>query len=207
MRQLWIILIALLLIGCSPTSKFNNPVAPNTEGHPISAPPVVYLDFNNTINNLKTPSDVKLWIDRYGIYNGYAVGWGDTSPGSTVDNAKNLAYNFWLTTKNKGVGGVCGNFAGFYIYACRSHGYKTGGVVYYWQSNGTVTGHIQAWVVENDGRVSVTNNDGYSYKVYANLKELKASFDSQWNSSTSYCFYVNDHCNQMTQQELDETFK
>lgn len=204
-RLLWV-LLAVLLAGCSPSSKTNNPMGPNFDGV-VDLPPVVYANFDSTIASLKTSPAVKLWMDRYSVYNGYGVGWGYSGPDSTTDNAKNLAYNFWLSNRDKGVGGICGNFAGFWIYTLRTHGYHTGGVVYYWQQNGAVIGHIQAWIVEEDGRVSVTNNDIFEYKRYANLRELKTAFDTRYNTATSYCFYVDDHCNEMSAEDLAETFR
>lgn len=202
-----ILILVLLLVGC-----IKSPVDPQIPESKFDGPPVLYLSFDQTTQNLKSSTEVKLWIDSVGAnYNGYGVGWGNSDPGSTEDNAKNLAYNFWLSHKdgkNLGPGGICGNFAGFFTYCMRIHGYKTGLACWYrWNPDGSdIVGHAIGWVQERDGSVSTLSNDLFSYKQFNSLKEFKACFDRQWNTSCSYVSYMNDHAVYMTAQEINETF-
>ncbi len=207
MKKLFLLVILTILVsGCG---KYN-PCAPDLQGQHVDGPPVLYLSFDDTVKNFVAPvwaSVLTWWNDNGATWNGYGPGWAESS-----DHAHDLAYNFWKSKggdKKVGIGGICGNFAGFMIYSCRMHGYKTGGVIYYsWDDNGqNCTGHIEAFVQDTDGKVITTSNAAIShYKTFNSLAEMKAAYDSDWNRKNSYCFYVDSFCNEIPKEKLQEYF-
>jgi hypothetical protein len=150
--------IALACILLSLTACGKNPFDPVRDTS--MAPPVYVPDFEAQAKNLDTPAKAAVWMQQNAGIQNWAKGWEAPANSSnhTADNVRSLAYNFWLNRdggKSGGVGGVCGNFAGFFVYCMRVNGYRTGGILFYNQrEDGSAAGHILAWVKNVDGTYS-----------------------------------------------------
>lgn len=168
-----------------------------------NSPSILYKkEFDETVKNLNTSAKVMNWVQNLAEYNGSAVGWGNAEPGSTRDNAYHLAYHFWekeYKGVRKTVGGVCGNFAGFFVYCMRRAGFKVGGVVYYMQRGSGVVGHIEGWAIEKDGRVTVISNDLMNHKSYNSIKDFKEAYDARLAAGEfTQLFYSDNMLNRLT---------
>ena len=52
-------------------------------------------------------------------------------------------------------------------------------MVYYMRRGSEVVGHIEGWVIEKDGRVTVISNDTLKYKTYGTISIFKAAYDAR----------------------------
>jgi hypothetical protein len=147
MRMISSLIVCIsLLAGCGI-----NPAGPATLNP--------YKTLQDAIVGLDTPLKVSEWLSRYTTYQETCTAWYTTD-----DNAKALAEELF---RNKG--GKCGNFAGFYVYVLRQHGYDVGGIIYI---TGNDTAHIETWIKKNGSKISLTSNQWLTPDLYNSFAEF-----------------------------------
>jgi hypothetical protein len=173
MKKFWWVVFILTLVGCS-----KNPIGP--------VPPVQHkaVTFEEHISRLQTPSHTYFWVKNFTIYDfgvagEYNKNWYCWKQKGFPDQTYAVAYEMYDNYVNGENRGQCGQFACTYVMAARTHGYKCGVILTFIPGSG----HVQGWIVEKDGTVSITDNEAYKKGVYNSYESFVSAIRSMAKSS------------------------
>lgn len=145
----------VLLSGCG-----YNPLAPK-----VKKVPVFYDSVDDMPGRLRSGEDVQAWIK------GNGVEYVSEPPRYVYYNE--LCCRQWAEELLRATHRACYNFASFYVWCAKQNGRKAGYVAV---SGGA--GHMLGWMVEDDGSVSISNNEDFTRSAYKSMKEAMSQSDT-----------------------------